>query len=438
MSRAVHCARVEKPGSQDSYVPFFKWLSNMSFIDRPLGYVQITASHLGFSRKRTLLTLIGLTIGITTLVSLIALGNGLQATVNSQFQSLGTNKFVVMPSGSFSAGAGTAAGLTQADLDAIRQSNGVKEATPVVFKAATADFGGQLSTYTFVIGIETSRASRDIFLQTATYKIDEGRLFNVGERGKAIIGWDLAHGKSTFVGHNISIGQSVTINNQSFKIIGAFAAQGDAIDDTTIYLSIDDEKQLFNTDTFYEIVGMAQDGVSADTAAANADKKLRTLLNEKVGQESFTVETPGQLAQTFNSILDVVVAVVAGIAIISLLVGGIGIMNTMYTSVLERTTEIGIMKAVGATKNDILAIFLLESGLLGLVGGIFGVLLGMGIAKLVEIAALANGIPSFYADFSVQLIVGALAFAFILGTLSGVLPARNAANLTPNDAIRGD
>jgi len=409
----------------------------MPFLERLLGYVQLTASHLGFSKKRTFLTLIGLTIGITALVSLISLGNGLQATINRQFQSLGTNKFIVMPGGSFGSGVGTALGLTERDLDAVRNARGVKEATAVMSKAGRVSFGSQLSAYLFVGGIETTSASREIFLQTATYRVDKGRLFSIGERGKAMIGWGLANGKYTFEDKNISIGQTLEINNRSFRIIGSFAPQGNPIDDSLVYISLEDAKEVFSTDRFAEIVAMAQDGVSPEDAADAAAKKLRTLHGVKRGEEDFTVQTPGQLAETFNSILGVVVAVVVGIAIISLLVGGIGIMNTMYTAVLERTTEIGIMKAVGASKTDVLAIFVLESGTLGLVGGVMGVLIGMGVAKVVEYGALASGIPDFYATFSPELIGGALAFAFILGTLSGVLPARSAAEMLPVDAIRG-
>jgi putative ABC transport system permease protein len=409
----------------------------MSFLERLLGYAQLTASHLGFSKKRTFLTLIGLTIGITALVSLISLGNGLQATVNRQFQSLGTNKFIVVPGGTFGPGMGTAAGLDERDLEAVRSARGVKEATAVLSKASRVNFGSQLSAYLFVGGIETTAASREIFLQTATYRVDKGRLFSIGERGKAMIGWGLANGKYAFEGKNISMGQTLEINNRSFRIIGSFAPQGNPVDDTLVYISIEDAKEVFNTDRYEEIVAMAQDGVSPEDAADAAAKKLRTLHNVKKGEEDFAVQTPGQLAETFNSILGVIVAVVVGIAVISLVVGGIGIMNTMYTAVLERTTEIGIMKAVGATKNDILCIFVLESGILGLVGGVFGVLIGAGIARAVEYGALATGIPDFYAAFSPELVGGSLAFAFVLGTLSGVLPARRAAELVPVDAIRG-
>ena len=128
-----------------------------------------------------------------------------------------------------------------------------------------------------------------------------------------------------------------------------------------------------------------------------------------------------------------------GIALISLLVGGIGIMNTMYTSVLERTREIGVMKAIGAKNSDVLGMFLIESGLLGLVGGAIGVIIGMSISKLVEIGAnSAFGPGTIVAVFPPYLIIGALAFSFIVGALSGVLPARRASKLKPVDALRSE
>jgi len=133
----------------------------------------------------------------------------------------------------------------------------------------------------------------------------------------------------------------------------------------------------------------------------------------------------------------VVEAMIVGIAAISLLVGGVGIMNTMYTSVLERTREIGIMKAIGARNGDILAIFLIESGMLGAVGGIVGILIGMGLGKATEIIAQqAMGSELLKAQFTPELIIGALMFSFVIGAVSGALPARNAASLKPVDALR--
>jgi putative ABC transport system permease protein len=169
----------------------------------------------------------------------------------------------------------------------------------------------------------------------------------------------------------------------------------------------------------------------------NIKKSLRTSRKVDKGKEDFTVQTPESLLATLNSILMIIEAVLVGIAAISLLVGGIGIMNTMYTAVLERTKEIGIMKAVGATNREIMFLFLIESGLLGLIGGLIGVLLGFGISKSVEMVAFqVYESPLIQAEFSFWLLSGALMFAFLVGSFSGWFPARQAARLNPIEALR--
>ena len=171
--------------------------------------------------------------------------------------------------------------------------------------------------------------------------------------------------------------------------------------------------------------------------ADEIEDRLRRDRGQKAGEEDFRVQTSEQLAQTFTTIFSIVQAVFIGIAAISLVVGGIGIMNTMYTAVLERTREIGIMKAVGAKNSDILTLFLVESGILGLVGGaivvLIGVLLGVG-ASFIAGQALGTGLLKAY--FPWYLIVGALIFSFVVGCASGVLPALQASKLKPVDALR--
>ena len=166
-------------------------------------------------------------------------------------------------------------------------------------------------------------------------------------------------------------------------------------------------------------------------------KDLRKSRDVEEGKEDFTVETPGDILATLTTILMIVQGVLIGIAAISLLVGGIGIMNTMYTAVLERTREIGIMKATGARREQIMLLFLVESGFLGIFGGIIGVLLGLGISKLVEtIAFQVYGSYLIQASFDQLVIIGALLFAFFVGAFSGLFPARQAAKLKPVDALR--
>jgi putative ABC transport system permease protein len=172
--------------------------------------------------------------------------------------------------------------------------------------------------------------------------------------------------------------------------------------------------------------------------AENIKEKLRKHRNVKEGEEDFTVQTSQELLDSVGVILDAVQWFLIGIAAISLLVGGIGIMNTMYTSVLERTREIGVMKAIGARNGDITILFLIEAGVLGMAGGLIGCLLGVTLSKTVEIlsaGALANS-TLVKAYVSAELIAGALLLSFIVGCVSGVLPARQAANLKPVDALR--
>jgi putative ABC transport system permease protein len=146
--------------------------------------------------------------------------------------------------------------------------------------------------------------------------------------------------------------------------------------------------------------------------------------------------TSAQLAEMVNMILGIIQMVLVGVAGISLLVGGVGIMNTMYTSVQERTRQIGIMKAVGATNEDVMMIFLFESGLLGLVGGTIGCAIGMMMALGVESVASGMGYPVLKASLSPFLMASAIGFSFLIGVLSGTLPARNAARMNPVDALR--
>jgi putative ABC transport system permease protein len=196
-------------------------------------------------------------------------------------------------------------------------------------------------------------------------------------------------------------------------------------------------RELFNEPKLDSmLIAQTEKGVEPARVGKEVNKKLRDRRNQKEGEEDFLVQTPEQLQATFGSILAVLQIVVIGIAAISLLVGGIGIMNTMYTSVVERTREIGIMKAVGARNSDVWLIFLTESGMLGLVGGTLGVLVGVSLAYAAQLAAAANGLELFKANFEPALIIGALLFSFVVGAVSGTLPARQAASLKPADALR--
>lgn len=202
-------------------------------------------------------------------------------------------------------------------------------------------------------------------------------------------------------------------------------------------MPIETVREMYAMDKEVSLVSVTvKDGFDVDAVAETIKKDLRRFRGEKEGEEDFSVTTSKQLIETFQSILGVITLFIIGIAAISLLVGGVGIMNSMYTSVLERTRDIGIMKAVGARNSDIIIIFLVESGVLGLTGGIAGVILGAILGKGAEIVAVASGVGIFRSYITIELVAASLSFSFIIGALSGLFPALEASRLKPVDAFR--
>ena len=200
----------------------------------------------------------------------------------------------------------------------------------------------------------------------------------------------------------------------------------------------EDVTDIFPDDGTTDIIAVkVKDAKQISSVKASVEKLLRKERNVKTGEEDFTVSTPEQALRSLNSALFAVQLFVYIIAGISLAVGGIGIMNTMYTSVLERTKQIGIMKAIGARNSVIFILFFIESGFLGLVGGILGVIFGASLAYgLAFLGSVFLGSDLIRAEISLFLIVGSLVFSFVLGTFFGVLPAYRASRLAPVEALR--
>jgi len=241
-----------------------------------------------------------------------------------------------------------------------------------------------------------------------------------------------------FNGRALKVGDKLLVNGRAVELVGIFKKTGNPMVDAAFVMNEEPVRELLGLpDKVDLIVARVSPGASVSIVAENIEKDLRAYRHVKEGKEDFEVQTSEELLDTISTILSIVTAVLAGIAAISLLVGGVGIMNTMYTAVIERTKEIGIMKAIGARNNDILTIFLIESGLLGTVGGAIGVILGLGIAKLVEsVGAVMIGSPYLRAWWSWELVIGALAFSFLAGAVSGAAPAYRASKQQPVASLR--
>ena len=385
---------------------------------------------------RSWLTMIGIFIGIAAVVGLISLGQGLQAGINQQFEELGKNTIIIQSKTLGPPGSATSEKLilTTKDLDTIKSVRGVADAVGVLIKTSLLEFKGE-TEIELAIGIDPEDIS--FFSEMQSFKVIDGRDLKKGDGFKAIVGYNNGvDGKIWKKG--VEVGSTITIENSEFKIVGILDKTGNPFNDAAIYVPKETLKEILNVkNEESEIDVRTQEGFNPSDVADVITRKLRQARGEKKDQETFNVQTSEQLLTTFTNIFGIVQAVFVGIAAISLVVGGIGMMNTMYTSVLERTKEIGTMKAVGAKNSDILYIFLFESGLLGLVGGAIGVGLGVALGKSVEyIAKTALGTNLLQASISLSLIIGALTFSFLIGTLSGILPAMQAARLKPADALR--
>ncbi|MDD5650122.1 MAG: ABC transporter permease [Candidatus Nanoarchaeia archaeon] len=403
-----------------------------------LDYLKLAFSNLRQRGLRSWLTMLGIFIGIAAVVSLISLGQGLQASINDQFETLGADKITVTAGTGFSGSPGSgfsSAKLTPDDVNTIKKISGIKNVATLAFKQGKMSYQGEVK-YNIVEAFPLEEDLREIVESMSSIKVTEGRKFKSGDKGVVMIGKLVAEGK--VFKKPVKVRDSITIEGKQFRVIGILGSVGNAYDDSAVWISIDDYEEVFNEkDPIGIIIAQVDSADKVESIAENVKRALRRERNLKEGEEDFSVSTSAQLAQSFTDIFGIVQIVLVGIASISLVVGGIGIMNTMYTSVLERTKEIGIMKAIGARNSVILLVFLIESGLLGLAGGLIGISLGVGLSKSVEfIGANLLGTNLLRASFPPSLIIGALLFSFIVGSLSGTLPAVQASKLKPVDALR--
>lgn len=386
-------------------------------------------------RRRSWLTIIGIFIGIAAVVSLVSLGQGLNQAVIGEFERVGVDKVYITPGSGGPTGttsfAQTTVTLDQDDLRTIRQTRGVAEAAALMFRASQVTFGDTTEAL-IVAGIPTDE-SQELVQEGFNVNIEAGRTLRSVDRGSTVIGSDVA--ANTF-GKRVGVRSKLEFEGEEFRVVGVMEPTGDPGTDQSLLVPLDTLADIYGEETYEYIFARVQDGFETAEVAENIQRELRQERGLDEGEEDFSVSTTQDLLSSFQNILGIVQAIVVGIASISLLVGGVGIMNTMYTAVTERTREIGVMKAVGAEDRQVLVLFMLESGMIGLLGGAMGALLGIGISQgFVAVARQYSAIP-LEASIDPFLISGALLFAFLVGTISGTLPARNAAKLDPVDALR--
>lgn len=385
---------------------------------------------------RSFLTTLGIVIGVTGVIAVVSLTDGMRTSVSQQFSALGTNSLTIRSYTPFQDQMkGIRARLTSSDLELIeRRVNGIASITPILpaTRSAQIKYGSQ-TAFSQILG--TTYAYQDV----GQFNIAAGRFIadsdNQTRRRVVVIGDSVRENLSL---PENPVNQYVELGGEWFKVVGLLESKGEMMgfnqdDIALVPFSTMESIQGSRTLTDIQIQLSISDTSDVDTVSA----QVKTLLRNAHGlntedDDDFMIQTPDQLMDTVDTIISMVTVVIGGIVSISLLVGGIGIMNIMLVSVTERTREIGICKAIGAKRHHILLQFLIEAMFLSLLGGIIGLALGYGLGVLI-----ANLIPSFPpASIPLWSVVLALGFSGFVGVVFGILPAAKAANLDPIDALR--
>jgi len=400
-------------------------------------YFRYALNSLRRRKLRSWLTLIGIFIGIAAVVSLIGLGQGLQYAVSQQFGSLGTDKITIQASGGFGPpGTGVIRPLTEKNRQDIERIDGVKRTAGRLVDSVRVDFNNRaefLYTTSWPQGEQ-----KELVKESLDIKLTSGRLQKDSDTGTVVVGADLGKDSNGFQ-KRLEVGSKIEINGKKFTVIGVMKKKGSFIFDKIIFIVDKDYRDLLgrNDEDLDLIVAQVESGADINKVKEEIERYLRRERDVKKGEEDFSVSTPQATLSRVESTLFAVNLFVYIIAGISILVGGIGIMNTMYTAVLERTREIGIMKSIGAKNSTIFNLFFVESGLIGAVGGIVGA--GIGFTLSYGMAAIGRAqleSELISAQISPWLLLGAIFGSFAIGSLFGILPAIRATKLSPVEALR--
>jgi putative ABC transport system permease protein len=385
-----------------------------------------------FHRQRSLLTMLGILIGIASVILLTSIGEGIRVYVLTQFTQFGTTLAGISPGKIKTTGLPGALGttihpLTIEDAAALERVRGIEKVVPVVMGTAPVEHGRKTRN-TFVYGVNSAAP------EAWRMPVRSGRFLPAIDAEHtapvAVIGPKV---KRELFGDDTCLGQHIRISGERFLVIGLMESKGQFLGfdiDDSVYIPVASARRMFNREALHEIDVLIANASMIDTVV----KRIRELLIQRHSQEEdFTITTQTGMLETLDRIIRMVSTAVGAIGAISLLVGSIGILTIMWISVNERTSEIGLARAIGASPRQILAFFLAEAGLLALVGGVLGIGTGLGIAQILHLY-----LPALPVRTPVEYVFLALAVSLAVGLASGLLPARRAAALDPVAALAAE
>jgi putative ABC transport system permease protein len=409
--------------------------------------LKLSIKNLSQRSLRSWLTIIGIVIGTAAIISMLSIGEGMRSNILSQLSLFGQDVLMILP-GTARTGGGDISSLIRVmlqargirtlsnrDINAIKYVEGVKDVEGEIVGMTFVTFGNERRSVS-IRGVDTVK-----WKEMLNIEIEEGRNFQPNEKRAVILGYRIA--KEGF-SKKIGVGSQITIGDKYFKVVGILKESGTQIGlvDNVIFMNVEDAREILKIESDkYSLINVKISDISRiDEIINEIDRKLMNERKETPDKKSYTIISVKQIAQTVESIISTLNIFLGGIAGVSLIVGAIGIANTMFTSVLERTRQIGTLKALGAKNSEIMLMFLFESILIGFVGGLIGIFFGFiatGILNEISIRVFAQReIITSQAIITPNLIFIGISFAVIIGAISGIIPARRAAKLEPVEALR--
>ncbi|MDD2655410.1 MAG: ABC transporter permease [Candidatus ainarchaeum sp.] len=398
--------------------------------------VSYSLRNLRHQKVRTWLTIVGIVVGVAAVIVLVGLADGLRSSVSDQLSAFGPKTIVVSPvSLEGGIGGGTAdlrptlGKLFERDADKIERVEGVELVTKLITTSVDMKFRDKHIT-SAIYGVDP-----DAYTETTSIKISEGRFLQPGDRRVAVIGYGIAN--DNFGDDKIRVNNLVELGGQKYRVVGVLQKSGSSFGpgDSSVFVSYEDGRELAGDALAErEISGiriMVDEGFDTEEVADNIEYVLASMHKVPLEDKDFTLITPKFIEDQVNSVLGTLTLFLGAVSGIALVVGGVGISNTMFVSVMERTKEIGVLKSVGAQNWQIERLFLVEAAMIGLVGGVMGVLFGIMVVLLLSVFGI-NATPS------IPTVLISFMIAMSVGMAGGFIPARNAAKIPAVEAMRND